>query len=71
MKRHYYLKKETRSRDAGEVEVYVEIVGSEEKAKAIREKVMATLHKINRSHKGEVGYRIKCLYRHFQCLHNQ
>ena len=71
MSKSYFLKRETRSRDTGEVKVFIEIFGSEEKAKVIKEKIMATLHKINRGQKESVGYRIRCLYQHFRCPHNQ
>ena len=37
MSKSYFLKRETRTRDTGEVKVFIEIVVSEEKAKDIQD----------------------------------
>lgn len=62
MEEKFYLKKETKSREKGEVNIYIEIVGNEESVKTIKRKIMATFHEINRGHNKQVGYRIRCLY---------
>lgn len=71
MKKTFYLRDEIKSKNRGEIEVLIEIIGDEEKVKMVKNMFMTTLHKINRGHEKMVGYRIRNLYRQHQYPHNR